>query len=151
MSLCAERRAGGRRAAWLNRDIWLELRGKKKVGLLSLEYEVGSSGGLQGCHEVMQGENLKGQKPARAQSGYCHTRRQKHFYKYISKKRRAKENLHPLLGMEDKEKRLSCVMPSSHSSFAITFAITTLLNSKTSCSSGTSPLTWKTASRMKLQ
>lgn len=61
LSLCAKGWAGERRPGWLNRELWLELRGKEKVSLSPLDDGVGSSGGLQGCQEVMQGENWKSQ------------------------------------------------------------------------------------------
>lgn len=42
-----------------------------------LEKEAGSSVGLQGCCEVMQGENSKSQSPARTSSAYGCKRQQK--------------------------------------------------------------------------
>lgn len=41
----------GRRLAWLDTDFWLELREKMSV------YPLEEEGGLQGYHEVVQGEN----------------------------------------------------------------------------------------------
>lgn len=59
----------------------------------------GNSGGLQGCWEVVQGENKRGHGQARTyliaavEDKNC-------LYKYICNKRRAKEDLHPLLDVE---------------------------------------------------
>jgi len=45
----------------------------------------------------MQRENQKGKSPARTQSATVVRDNKKLFYKYINNKKRAKENLHPLL------------------------------------------------------
>lgn len=42
--------------AWLNREFWLEL-GKQEETLQPLEEAADDSRGLQGCNEIMQGEN----------------------------------------------------------------------------------------------
>lgn len=59
----------------------------------------GNSGGLQGFWEVVQGENKMGHSQGRTyliaagEDKNC-------LYKYICNKRRAKEDLHPLLDVE---------------------------------------------------
>lgn len=45
-----------RRLVWLKIELWLELKHEKK-NLRALEEGADNSEGLQGCHEVMQGEN----------------------------------------------------------------------------------------------
>ncbi|GAB0206513.1 hypothetical protein GRJ2_003116900 [Grus japonensis] len=54
--MCRKMSRWGRGLAWLNRELWLELR-KKKESLWPLEEGAGNSRELQGCCEVMQGEN----------------------------------------------------------------------------------------------
>lgn len=44
------------RAAWQNRELWLQL-GKQEENLQTLEEAADNLGGLQGCHEIIQGEN----------------------------------------------------------------------------------------------
>ena len=52
---CGKTSRRGRRPAWLNRELWLEL-GEKEESLRALEEGAGKSRGLQRCSEVVQGE-----------------------------------------------------------------------------------------------
>ena len=54
--LCWKTSQRGRSPVWLNSKLWVELGGKKE-GLWTLDEGAGHSGGLQGYHGVMQGEN----------------------------------------------------------------------------------------------
>ncbi|KAK4821004.1 hypothetical protein QYF61_010735 [Mycteria americana] len=56
------------------------------------------------------------------------------FYKYISNKRRAKENLHPLLDMKG-----NIVTKDEEKARVLNATFTSVFNSKTSCSPGTQP------------
>lgn len=58
MSMCRKVSQKGK-PAWLNREFWLEL-GKQEETLQPLEEAADNSRGLQGCNEIMQGENQKG-------------------------------------------------------------------------------------------
>ncbi|KAK4815341.1 hypothetical protein QYF61_000173 [Mycteria americana] len=123
----------GRRLAWLNRELWLELRKKKRV------YNLWKKGQatLEGYKDVMR---LCMEKIRRAKAqlelnlATAIENNKKCFYKYISNKKRAKENLHPLLDVggnivtkaEEKDEVLNAF-------FALSF------NSKTSCSLVTQP------------
>ncbi|KAK4832410.1 hypothetical protein QYF61_022545 [Mycteria americana] len=101
-----------RRPAWLNRELWLELRKKGRV------YHVWKKG--EDCKDVMRlcREKIRRAKaqlelnPATAVKD-----NKKCFCKYISNKRRAKKNLHPLLDaggniVKRMRKRLRYFMPS---------------------------------------
>lgn len=44
------------RPAWQNRELWLQL-GKQEENLQTLEEAADNLGGLQGCPEIIQGEN----------------------------------------------------------------------------------------------
>ncbi|KAK4807164.1 hypothetical protein QYF61_024284 [Mycteria americana] len=86
----------GRRPAWLNRELWLELRKKRRV------YDLWKKG--QATQEDYKGvARLCREKIRRAKADLelnlaaAVKDNKKHFFKYISSKRRAKENLQPLV------------------------------------------------------
>ena len=66
------------------------------------------------------------------------------FYKYIINKRRAKENLSPLLDVGR-----NIVTNNEEKAEVLNATFASVFNSRTSCSWGTQPLSWKTGSRMK--
>ncbi|KAK4824994.1 hypothetical protein QYF61_022520 [Mycteria americana] len=86
----------GRRLAWLNRELWLELRKKRRV------YDLWKKGQAtqEDYRDVMR---LCREKIRRAKAqlelnlATAVKDNKKCFYKYISNRRRAKENLHPSL------------------------------------------------------
>ncbi|KAK4821972.1 hypothetical protein QYF61_006171, partial [Mycteria americana] len=108
---CRKTNRWGRRPAWLTRELWLKLRKKRRV------YDLWKKG------RVTQ-EDYKGVKDNK-----------KHFFKYISSKRRAKENLQPLVdrggntATKDEEKA-----EVLNAFFALVF------NSRANCTLGTQPL-----------
>ena len=59
----------------------------------------------------------------------------KYFYKYISSKRRPRENLHPLLDAED-----NTVTKNQDKAEVLNAFFASVFKSKTSCSLGTQPL-----------
>lgn len=61
--ICQKTSWRGSRLAWLKKEVWLEL--KKKKRLRHLEEMAGNPGGLQGFCEVMERDNQKGQSPRR--------------------------------------------------------------------------------------
>ncbi|KAK4811340.1 hypothetical protein QYF61_024476 [Mycteria americana] len=116
----------GRRLAWLNRELWLELRRKRRV------YDLWKKG--QATQEDYKGvARLCREKTRRAKAelelslAAAVKDNKKHFFKDISSKRRGKENLQPLVDgggntvTKDEEKAES-------------------LNSRADCSLGTQPL-----------
>ncbi|KAK4822040.1 hypothetical protein QYF61_006953 [Mycteria americana] len=121
----------GRRPAWLNRELWLELRKKRRVYDL---WKMGQAtqenykGVMRSCREKIR--RAKAQLELNLATTVKDNK--KCFYKYISNKRRAKENLHSLSDMggntvtKDEEKA------EVHNAF---FA--SVFNSKTSCPPGT--------------
>ncbi|KAK4810736.1 hypothetical protein QYF61_007710 [Mycteria americana] len=86
----------GRRPAWLTRELWLELRRKRRV------YDLWKKG--RATQEDYKGvARLCREKIRRAEAALelslaaAIKDNKKHFFKYISSKRRAKENLQPLV------------------------------------------------------
>lgn len=92
----------GRRTAWLNRDLWLEL-GKKRKEKKRIFMKCGRRRGLlrrttkrsPGCAE----RKLEAPKPKLKLNltSAAKDNKKPHFYKYINEKRRTKENLSQLL------------------------------------------------------
>ncbi|KAK4818760.1 hypothetical protein QYF61_018932 [Mycteria americana] len=94
--MCQKTSQWGRRPAWLNRELWPELRKKRRV------YDLWKKGQatqedykdvMRLCREKIRG--AKAQLELNLATAVKDNR--KCFCKYISNKRRAKENLHPLL------------------------------------------------------
>ncbi|KAK4816377.1 hypothetical protein QYF61_016281 [Mycteria americana] len=93
---CRKTSRRGRRLAWLTRELWLELRKKRRV------YDLWKKG--RATQEDYKGvarlcrEKIRRAKAELELSLAAAVRdNKKHFFKYISSKRRAKENLQPLV------------------------------------------------------
>ncbi|KAK4806242.1 LOW QUALITY PROTEIN: hypothetical protein QYF61_013386 [Mycteria americana] len=119
----------GRRPAWLNRELWLELRKKKRV------YDLWKKGQAtqEDYKDVMRlgREKIRRAKVKLELNLATEVKDNKNsFYKYTHNKRRAKENLHPLL---DARGNIVTKAEVLNAFFASVF------NSKTSCSWGTQP------------
>ncbi|KAK4822331.1 hypothetical protein QYF61_013030 [Mycteria americana] len=123
----------GRRLAWLKGELWLELRGKKRV------YELWKKGQaaqedykdvMTLCREKMRG--AKAQLELNLASAVKDNK--KCFYKYISNKRRAQENLHPLL-----DEGGNIVTKDEEKAEVLNAFFASVFHSKTSCSPGTQP------------
>jgi len=95
--MCRKISSQGRRPAWLNKDLWLELR-KKKKGVYDL-WKKGQAP-QQDYKDVMRlcREKIRRAKAQLKLNLATATKdNKKCFYSYISNKRRAKGNLHPSL------------------------------------------------------
>ena len=94
--MCQKTSQQGRRLAWLNRELWLELRKKRSV------YDIWNKGQAtqEDCKDVVR---LYREKIRRAKAqlelnlATAVKDNKKCFYKYLSNRRRAKESLHPSL------------------------------------------------------
>ncbi|KAK1212035.1 LIN1 transcriptase, partial [Pygoscelis papua] len=94
--MCQKMSQWGRRPSWLNRELWLELRNKRRV------YDLWKKG--QATQEDYKDVvRLCREKIRRAKAqlelnlATAAKDNKKCFYKYVRNKRRAKENVHPLL------------------------------------------------------
>ncbi|KAK4811177.1 hypothetical protein QYF61_019808 [Mycteria americana] len=131
--MCQKTSQWGRPPAWLNRGLWLELRKKKRVDDLWKKGQATQEDYkdvVRLCREKIR--RAKAQLELNLATAVKDNK--KCFYKYIHNKRRAKENLHPLLDaggnivVKDEEKA-----EVRNAFFASVF------NSQTNCSWGTQP------------
>ncbi|KAK4825741.1 hypothetical protein QYF61_002180 [Mycteria americana] len=130
--MCQKMSRQGRRLSWLNRELWLELRKKRRV------YDLWKKG--QATQEDYKDVRLCREKIRRAKTqlelnlATAVKDNKKYFYKYISNKRRTKENLHPLLDAGG-----NIVTKDEEKAEVLNAFFASVFNSKTSCSPGTQP------------
>ncbi|XP_071881468.1 uncharacterized protein [Anas platyrhynchos] len=86
----------GRRPAWLNRELWLELRRKKRVYNL---WKIGQATkeDYKDVARLCRDKIRKAKAHLELNLATAVKDNKKRFYKYINTKRRIRENLHPLL------------------------------------------------------
>ncbi|KAK4810884.1 hypothetical protein QYF61_013292 [Mycteria americana] len=124
----------GRRPAWLNRELWLELRKKRRV------YDLWKKG--QATQEDYKGvARLCREKIRRAKAelelslAAAVKDNKKHFFKYISSNRRAKENLQALVDGGG-----NTVTKDEEKAEVLNAFFASVFNSRANCSLGTQPL-----------
>ena len=120
-----------RRLDWLNRDLWLEIKNRRKVyGLWKSRQATYDKYkyAVKLCREKILAQ-LELNLAAKMKDN------SKHFYKYINSKRRARENLHPLLDAEG-----NTVTKDQGKAELLNAAFASVFNSKTCYSLGTQPL-----------
>ncbi|KAK4827846.1 LOW QUALITY PROTEIN: hypothetical protein QYF61_021983 [Mycteria americana] len=131
--MCQKTSQQGRQLAWLKRELWLELRKKRRV------YDLWKKGQatqedykdvVRLCREKIR--RTKAQLEINMATAVKDNK--KCFYKYISNKRTAKENLHPLLDVGG-----NIVTKDEEKAEVLNAFFASVFNSKTSCSPGTQP------------
>ncbi|KAK4808042.1 hypothetical protein QYF61_017062 [Mycteria americana] len=123
----------GRRPAWLNRELWLELRKKRRV------YDLWKKG--QASQEDYKGvarlcrEKIRRAKAELELSQATAIKDNKnHFFKYISSKRRAEENLQPPV-----DRGGDTVTKHEEKAEVLNAFFASVFNSRANCSLGTQP------------
>ncbi|KAK4830415.1 hypothetical protein QYF61_010946 [Mycteria americana] len=131
---CQKTSRRGRRPAWLTRELWLELRKKRRV------YDLWKKG--QATQEDYKGVARLCRKKIRRAKAELELNlaapvkdNKKHFFKYISSKRRAKENLQPLV-----DRGGNTVTKDEEKAEVLNAFFASVFNSRANCSLGTQPL-----------
>ncbi|KAK4831702.1 hypothetical protein QYF61_018754 [Mycteria americana] len=93
---CRKTSRQGRRPAWLTRELWLELRRKRRV------YDLWKKGratqeDYKGVARLCREKTRRAKAELELNLAAAVKDNKKHFFKYISSKRRGKENLQPLV------------------------------------------------------
>ncbi|KAK4825649.1 hypothetical protein QYF61_001434 [Mycteria americana] len=132
--MCRKTSQQGRRPAWLNRELWLELRKKRRV------YDLWKKG--QATQEDYKGvARLCREKIRRAKAelelnlAAAVKDNKKHFFKYISSKRRAKENLQPLT-----DRGGNTMTKDEEKAEVLNAFFVSVFNSRADCSMGIQPV-----------
>ncbi|KAK4816845.1 hypothetical protein QYF61_023967 [Mycteria americana] len=131
---CRKMSRQGRRPAWLTGELWLELRKKSRV------YDLWKKGqatqeDYKGVVRLCREKTRKAKAELELNLATAIKDNKKHFFKYISSKRRAKENLQPLVDGGG-----NTVTKDEEKAEVLNAFFASVFNSRANCPLGTQPL-----------
>ncbi|KAK4817214.1 hypothetical protein QYF61_003738 [Mycteria americana] len=130
---CRKTSQRGRRPAWLTRELWLELRKKRRV------YDLWKKGrasqeDYKGVARLCREKIRMAKTELELNLAAAVKDNKKYFFKYISSKRRAKENLQPLV-----DRGGNTVTKDEEKAEVLNAFFASVFNSRANCSLGTQP------------
>ncbi|KAK4826282.1 hypothetical protein QYF61_007129 [Mycteria americana] len=131
---CRKTSRRGRRPAWLTRELWLELRRKRRV------YDLWKKGratqeDYKGVARLCREKTRRAKAELELSLAAAIKDNKKHFFKYISSKRRGKENLQPLVDGGG-----NTVTKDEEKAEVLNAFFASVFISRAQCSLGTQPL-----------
>jgi len=123
----------GRRSTCLNRDLWIELRKKKRVYVLCKKGQA-TQEDYKGVVRLCRKKIRRSKAHLELSLATAVKDNKKCFCKYISNKRRVKENLHPL-----RDAGGNLVTKDEEKAEVLNAFLVSVFNSKGSCSPDTHP------------
>ncbi|KAK4826721.1 hypothetical protein QYF61_010974 [Mycteria americana] len=131
---CRKTSRWGRTPAWLNRELWLERRKKRRVDDLWKKGQA-TQEDYKGVARLCREKIRRAKAELELNLATAIKDNKKYFFKYISSKRRAKENLQPLLDGGG-----NTVTKDEEKAEVLNAFFVSVFNSRASCSLGTQPL-----------